>query len=67
MLSWLVDEKHIEPHVPVFDKSERSDGTFGRSDFCFDAENNRYVCPAGKFLKTAWRTKKKDPFRYRAS
>jgi transposase len=67
MLGWLVDEKHIEPHVPVFDKSERSDGTFGRSDFTFDAENNRYVCPAGKFLKTAWRTKKKDPFRYRTS
>lgn len=67
MLGWLVDEKHIEPHVPVFDKSERTDGTFGRSDFIYDAENNRYLCPAGKFLKTAWRTKKKDPLRYRAS
>lgn len=33
MLRWLVDEKHIEPYVPVFDKSERTDGTFGRSDF----------------------------------
>lgn len=67
MLGWLVDEKHIEPHVPVFDKSERTDGTFGRSDFIYDAENNRYLCPAGKFLKTSWRTKKKDPLRYRAS
>jgi len=28
MLSWLVDEKQIEPHVPVLDKSERQDGTF---------------------------------------
>ena len=67
MLGWLVDEKDIEPHVPVFDKSERTDGTFGRSDFTFDAENNRYICPAGKFLKTAWRSKKKNPYRYRAS
>jgi hypothetical protein len=67
MLGWLVDEKGIEPHVPVFDKSERTDGTFGRSDFTFDADNNRYLCPAGKFLKTSWRTKKKDPLRYRAS
>jgi len=43
------------------------DGTFGRSSFTFDAGNNRYICPPGKFLKTSWRTKKKDPFNYRAS
>lgn len=67
MLGWLVDEKHIEPHVPVFDKSERTDGTFGRSDFTYDAENNHYLCPAGKLLKTSWRTQKKDPLSYRAS
>jgi len=67
MLGWLVDEKQIAPHVPVFDKSERADGTFGRSAFTFDAENNRYSCPAGKFLNPAWRSKKKNPFRYRAS
>ena len=29
MLGWLVDEKQIEPHIPVWDKSERDDGTFG--------------------------------------
>jgi len=67
MLGWLVDEKGIEPHVPVFQKPERTDGTFGRSDFTYDAENNRYICPAGKYLKTAWRSKKKNPYRYRAS
>jgi hypothetical protein len=67
LLGWMVEEKKIEPHVPVWDKSERTDGTFGRSSFSFDAEHNRYVCPAGKFLRTSWRTKKKDPYRYRAS
>lgn len=67
ILGWLVDEKQIEPHVPVWDKSERKDGTFNRSEFTFDAENNRYICPAGKFLKTAWRSKQKNPYRYRAS
>ena len=66
ILGWLVNEKHIEPHVPVWDKSERTDGTFGRSDFSYDTENNQYVCPAGNHLKTAWRSKKKDPYRYRA-
>jgi len=64
MLGWLVEEKQIAPHVPVFDKSERDDGTFGRSSFSFDSENNRYVCPAGKYLKPAWRSKQKNPFRY---
>jgi len=28
MLGWLVDERGIEPHVRVFDKSERTDGSF---------------------------------------
>jgi transposase len=51
MLGWLVDERGIEPYVKVFDKSERTDGTFSRSDFAFDAERNLYVCPAGKELK----------------
>ncbi len=27
-LAWLVKEKGIAPHIPVFDKSARSDGTF---------------------------------------
>jgi transposase len=67
MLDWLVNDKQIAPHVPVWDKSERTDGTFGRSAFSFDAQKNRYVCPAGKFLKPTWRMKKKNPNMYRAS
>ena len=51
MLGWLVDERGIEPHVKVFDKSERSDGTFSRSDFAYDAEGDFYVCPSGKPLR----------------
>lgn len=34
----------------MFDKSNRTDGTFSRSDFVFDREENRYTCPQGKFL-----------------
>jgi hypothetical protein len=52
MLGWLVDERSIEPHVKVFDKSERMDGTFSRSDFTYDAEADPYVCPGGKELMT---------------
>src|SRR5664279_527424 len=51
MVGWLVDERGIEPHVKLMDKSERADGTLSRSDFVFDAENNLYVCPGGKELR----------------
>ena len=50
-LGWMVNEKNIEPHVPVWDKGERSDGTFSRSDFSFDEEADHYTCPNGKELK----------------
>ena len=36
MLGWLVEGQGIEPHIPVFDKSQRTDGTFSRSDFTYD-------------------------------
>lgn len=51
MLEWLVEDKGIEPHIPVFDKGERKDGTFSRSDFSFDVEADEYTCPAGKRLR----------------
>lgn len=50
MLGWLVHEKGIEPHVPVFDKSARKDGTFSREDFTYDHEGDVYRCPGGKML-----------------
>ena len=43
MVGWLVDERGIEPHVNLIDKSERTDGTFSRSDFAFDTERDLYV------------------------
>ncbi|QAY78171.1 transposase [Sphingosinicella sp. BN140058] len=49
-LAWLVHERGIEPHIPVFEKSSRSDGTFSRSDFTYDHKRNVYICPAGKQL-----------------
>jgi DDE family transposase len=52
MLNWLVEEKGIAPHVPVFDRSKRDDGTFSRSDFRYEPVSNVYHCPAGKTLTT---------------
>lgn len=52
MLEWLVEEKGIEPHVPVWDKSARSDGSFAISDFTWYAAANEYRCPNKKPLRT---------------
>ena len=55
MLNWLVNDQGIEPHVPVFDKSKRTDDTFSRDDFTYDHRADAYVCPAGKKLVTTGR------------
>ncbi|MEA2916400.1 MAG: hypothetical protein QOJ15_8481 [Bradyrhizobium sp.] len=52
MLGWLVYEHGIEPHVTVFDKSARLDGTFSRDDFTYDHVGDVYYCPGGKMLTT---------------
>jgi transposase len=54
-LDWLVNGKAIAPYIPVMDKSKRTDGTFSREDFSYDAEGNVYTCPAGKMLTTTGR------------
>jgi hypothetical protein len=68
MLGWLVDEQRIEPHVTVFDKSTRKDGTFSREDFNYDPANDIYICPGGKTLTTTGtRVNDGDTLLYRAS
>jgi len=75
MLNWLVHGPGIEPHIPVFDKSRRTDGTFSRDDFTYDYVSDAYRCPAGKTLQryrrqfTVPRTgvMKDNSMRYRAS
>ncbi len=54
-LAWLVHERGIEPHIPVFDHASRRTDSFTRSEFCFDHERDLYVCPAGKELKHSHR------------
>ena len=74
-LAWLVHERGIAPHIPVFDKSQRQDGTFERADFAFDHAADAYTCPAGKPLRQRQKTYRDPPpladengmLRYRAS
>lgn len=67
MLNWLVAEKQIAPHIPVFDKSKREDGTFAREDFRYDESIDTYTCPGGKTLTTTGRINDGDAIFYRSS
>jgi transposase len=67
LLGWMVNDKGIAPHVPVWDKSDRTDGTLSRGDFTFDPVNDRYLCPAGGYLRTTGKVTGKDTILYRAS
>ncbi len=66
LLKWLVD-RNITPHVPVWDKSARPDGTFSRADFVFDQERNIYTCPGGAELTSTGNIDQGHIVYYRAS
>jgi transposase len=65
-LGWLVKEKRITPHIPVWDKGQRDDGTFSRADFSYDKVRDVYTCPAGKTLTTTGSISTDHAIRYRA-
>jgi len=66
MLGWLVGQG-IEPHIPVWDKGKRDDGTFSREDFVYDEERNVYVCPGGNVLRTTGKVHDGKTLLYRSS
>jgi IS5 family transposase len=66
LLKWLVDRK-ITPHIPVWDKSARPNGTFSRADFVFDPVHNIYTCPGGAELTSTGNIDQGHIVHYRAS
>jgi len=66
LLKWL-DDRKITPHVPVWDKSARPDGTFSRNDFTFNPERNVYICPGGAELTSTGKVDQGHILYYRAS
>jgi hypothetical protein len=46
-----VENKSIAPHIPVFDMSARSYGSFERADFIYHPEGDSYRCPDGNRLR----------------
>lgn len=65
LLGWLVDHG-IEPHIPVWDKGRRDDGTLSRGDFVFDDNANAYICPQGRTLRTTGRVHDGKTLLYRS-
>jgi len=55
MLEWLIQDKQIEPHVPIWEKTDKNLDGFRRSDFVWDGDTDKYTCPAGKHLQNRWR------------
>ncbi|MFL1565176.1 transposase, partial [Pseudomonas sp. O64] len=60
MLAWMVEEKDIEPHVPVWDKTERKNDSFSSNDFHWNEEAHEYRCPSGNVLRSEWRAFKNE-------
>ncbi len=52
MLGWMVNDKHIAPHVSVWDRTDRKDGSLSASDFVWDGRTNEYRCPRGFALRS---------------
>ena len=52
LLAWLLG-KDITPHIPVWERYERTDGMFARTAFAYDAERDVYICPNGRPLRTS--------------
>jgi transposase len=52
LLAWLLG-KDITPHIPVWERYERTDGMFSRADFAYDAARDIYVCPNDRPLRTS--------------
>ena len=46
-------DKEIAPHIPVWERYERTDGMFSRVDFSYDAERDLYICPNARPLRTS--------------
>jgi hypothetical protein len=66
-LGWLVKKKKIIPHIPVWEKSDRKDRIFSRSDFRWDTKRGVYICPNGKLLRTSGTVHDGRTLLYRAS
>jgi hypothetical protein len=61
-------DRNIEPHFESFDKSNKDVGTrkgiFKPADFVYNADEDLFICPAGKLLEPRKYKKKRNHFEY---
>jgi hypothetical protein len=55
-LGWLVDEKNVDPHIPVWTRADQREGTIPNSDFKWNEKADEYRCPQGHALRRDRRT-----------
>ena len=69
LLNYLINEKGIAPHIPVWEKARERPGLFHRSKFIWEADQGCYRCPGGKWIKRGKRAgiTKKNAIIYRAT
>jgi hypothetical protein len=65
LLGWLAGAG-IAPHIPVWEKGNRDNDTFSRSDFILDNEKHEDRCPNDKALRTTGRVHDGRTILYRA-
>ena len=65
-LGWLLGAG-ITPHIPVWDKSARGDGTLPRADFRWDRRRGVYICSNNKVPHTSGTVHDGKTLLYRAS
>ncbi len=59
-LDGIANDKAIQPHAPLWDKTQRQDGTISSSEFLWSETNNEYRCPQGNPLRSEWRAFEKN-------
>jgi len=57
-LGWLVNDKQIDPYIPVWTRADGREGIMPNSDFTWNEKKDEYRCPRGQPLRREWR-----PFR----
>ena len=60
-------ERGIEPHIPVWDKSNETKGKYTKADFTYDQDRDLYICPGDKHLTCTGRVDQGRILPYRAS
>ena len=65
-LDYLVEQKHIEPHVPVFERPDLSGDRYSRTEFIYIENDDEYVCPNNHRLHTTGHVTKAKTLLYRS-